>query len=81
MLVTITLLLLALLICGTRYVCKNGIKLPDVPQAQNAKPRKTKPKRTWSHTDKYKNVHSRKAKVYVAPVIQKKWRTPRRTSH
>jgi len=81
MLVTITLLLLALLICGIRYVCKNGIKLPDVPQAQNAKRRKTKAKRTWSQTDKYKNVHSRKTKVYVAPVIKRKWRTPRRSSH
>lgn len=82
MLVSMIALLLALLIGGIVYFCKNGIKLPEAPPPQKFKNPKKKGNRTWKQTDKFKTDHrARRAKVYVAPVIQRKWRTPRRSSH
>jgi|688.fasta_scaffold1648533_1 hypothetical protein len=86
MLVAMSLLLLALFIGGINYICKKGLKLPaDAPPQKKKKKKKqlkNKGVRSWSQTDKFQPHHrSRKRQVYVAPVLKRKWRTPRRSSH
>jgi hypothetical protein len=83
MLVAMSLLLLALFIGGITYICKKGLKLPaDAPPQKKKQKSKNKGVRSWSQTDKFQPQHrSRKRQVYVAPVLKRKWRTPRRSSH
>ncbi len=82
MLVAKITLLLALVIAGIKRFLKNGFKSLEAPPAQKTKRHKTKCRRNWSKPGKpATDCHSRRAKAYVAPVIQRKWRTPRRSSY
>lgn len=72
-----TIALLSLLVLGI-ILFRSAIKLAKTSQPEQRKQKRTKPPANWHKTS---HGSKQKHKVYVAPVIQRKWRTPRRSSH
>jgi Na+-transporting methylmalonyl-CoA/oxaloacetate decarboxylase gamma subunit len=71
------LALLALLVLGITLI-GSTVKLAKTSHPKQRKQKRTKPPASWHKTS---HRSKQKHKVYVAPVIQRKWRTPRRSSH
>jgi len=78
----LTIALFALLALGytlIRSAIKLAKKSQPAQQKHKQKRKRTKPPANWHKATHRAN--KQKQKVYVAPVIKRKWRTPRRSSH
>lgn len=69
---------LVLLLLGIALI-RTTIKLGKKWQTGQPKQRRSNPPADW-HTSPHRS-RKQKHKVYVAPVMKRKWRTPRRSSH
>lgn len=73
----VTLAFLLLLLVGIKLI-PSGKDKKTKPKAQRRRGRPVPPALPYNTYDKSRK---QKHKVYVAPVIKRKWRTPRRSSH